>query len=100
MSEEITVLVVDDERSVREGTKALLAFVRGINVVHEACNGQEALQLVTREQPDVVLMDVRMPAMDGLIIPSIFVWPRLVTVWRLFCMPRVKSLLKLVTGKR
>jgi NarL family two-component system response regulator LiaR len=63
---EITVLVVDDERSVREGTKALLAFARGIDVVCEARNGQEAVQAVTSERPDVVLMDVRMPVMDGL----------------------------------
>jgi DNA-binding NarL/FixJ family response regulator len=63
---EITVLVVDDERSVREGTKALLAFARGIDVVCEAGNGQEAVQVVAREQPHVVLMDVRMPTMDGL----------------------------------
>ena len=58
--------MVDDERSVREGTKALLAFARGIDVVHEACSGQEAVRIVTMEQPDVVLMDVRMPVMDGL----------------------------------
>lgn len=58
--------MVDDERSVREGTKALLAFARGINVVSEACHGQEAVQVVAGERPDVVLMDVRMPVMDGL----------------------------------
>jgi DNA-binding NarL/FixJ family response regulator len=63
---EIGVLVVDDERSVREGTKALLAFARGIDVVCEARNGQEAVQVVARERPDVVLMDVRMPVMSGL----------------------------------
>ena len=58
--------MVDDERSVREGTKALLAFARGIDVVCEAGNGREAVQIVARKQPDVVLMDVRMPTMDGL----------------------------------
>ena len=66
MTGKIAVLVVDDERSVREGTKALLAFARGIDVVHEACSGQEAVRIVSMEQPDVVLMDVRMPVMDGL----------------------------------
>jgi DNA-binding NarL/FixJ family response regulator len=63
---EITVLVVDDEKSVREGTRALLAFAHGIDATREACNGEEAVQLVAAEQPDVVLMDVRMPVMDGL----------------------------------
>ena len=66
LTREITVLVVDDEKSVREGTKALLAFARGIDATREACNGQEAVQLLAEEQPDVVLMDVRMPVMVGL----------------------------------
>ena len=66
MTQKITVLVVDDQKSIREGTKALLAFARGIDASREACNGQEAVQLVAEEQPDVVLMDVRMPVMDGL----------------------------------
>ena len=66
MTKEITVLIVDDEQSVREGTKALLSIASGINVSCEARNGQEAVQLVAEQQPDVVLMDVRMPVMDGL----------------------------------
>jgi DNA-binding NarL/FixJ family response regulator len=62
----ITVLVVDDQKSIREGTKALLAFARDIDASREVCNGQEAVQLAAEEQPDVVLIDVRMPVMDGL----------------------------------
>jgi YesN/AraC family two-component response regulator len=45
---------------------ALLEFAADIEVTHEASNGQEALCIVEQEQPDVVLMDVRMPIMDGL----------------------------------
>ena len=66
MTREIRVLVVDDERSVREGTKALLAYARGIDATRAAGNGLEAVQSVAEEPPDVVLMDVRMPVMDGL----------------------------------
>ena len=66
MTGKIKVLVVDDQESVRQGTKALLTYSYGIDTTHEACNGQEAVQLVADEQPDVVLMDVRMPVMDGI----------------------------------
>jgi DNA-binding NarL/FixJ family response regulator len=61
----IKVLVVDDQQSVREGTRALLRLARDIDATREASNGQEAVQLVAEEEPDVVLMDVRMPVMDG-----------------------------------
>ena len=66
MAEKIMVLVVDDEESVRAGTEALLGFASDIDVIREACNGQQAVQLVAEWKPDVVLMDVRMPVMDGL----------------------------------
>ena len=62
----IRVLVVDDDESHRQGVKALLEFAEGIEVTHEAPNGREALRIVEEEQPDVVLMDVRMPIMNGL----------------------------------
>jgi DNA-binding NarL/FixJ family response regulator len=62
----IRVLVVDDQESVRQGTRALLRLARDIDATREASNGQEAVQFVTQEQPDVVLMDVRMPVMDGI----------------------------------
>jgi DNA-binding NarL/FixJ family response regulator len=45
---------------------ALLELAPDIEVTHEASNGREAVQIVAQEQPDVVLMDVRMPVMDGL----------------------------------
>ena len=62
----IRVLVVDDQAIVREGIKSMLAMEADMAVVGEAANGLEALQRVATDPPDVVLMDVRMPEMDGL----------------------------------
>ncbi|MFG1924818.1 response regulator [Cryptosporangium sp. NPDC048952] len=59
------VLVVDDQRLVREGVASLLALEDGITVVGSAADGREAVALAVRLKPDVVLMDVRMPASDG-----------------------------------
>jgi DNA-binding NarL/FixJ family response regulator len=60
------VVVVDDHDLVRAGLRALLSGERGLEVVGDAANGRDALVLCRRLQPDVVLMDVRMPDMDGL----------------------------------
>jgi DNA-binding NarL/FixJ family response regulator len=60
------VLVVDDRPCTREAIKTLLGFSPNIQVTGEASNGLEAVQVAGQEQPDVVLMDVRMPVMDGL----------------------------------
>ncbi len=62
----IRVLVVDDHPIVREGICALLAVVGDIEVVGEAANGSEAIDMVRELQPDVVLMDIAMPIMGGL----------------------------------
>jgi NarL family two-component system response regulator LiaR len=62
----IRVLVVDDHPIVREGICALLAVVGDIEVVAEAANGSEAIDMVKELQPDVVLMDIAMPIMGGL----------------------------------
>jgi DNA-binding NarL/FixJ family response regulator len=62
----ITVLLVDDQRLVRTGFRSILGSEPDINVVGEASDGVEALQLVRAMTPDVVLMDIRMPHMDGL----------------------------------
>lgn len=64
--EKIRVLVVDDHTVVREGICALLGLAGDIEVVGEADNGREALDKVRELVPDVVLMDVAMPTMDGL----------------------------------
>ena len=66
MASNIRVLIVDDQRRARRSLKALLATVPQVRAVLEAENGQEAVRLVTEAQPDVVVMDVRMPQMDGL----------------------------------
>jgi len=62
----VRVVVADDQALVRSGFTMLLDGEPGIDVVGEAANGAEAVALVARERPDVVLMDVRMPVMDGL----------------------------------
>jgi DNA-binding NarL/FixJ family response regulator len=62
----IRVVVADDQVLVRSGFTMLLDGEDGIEVVGEASNGAEAVALVASERPDVVLMDVRMPVMDGL----------------------------------
>ena len=60
------VLIADDLPQTRDGLRALLATFPEIKVVAEAADGREAVQLVEALQPDVVLMDVHMPGMDGL----------------------------------
>jgi DNA-binding NarL/FixJ family response regulator len=62
----VSVVVVDDQQLVRAGFRALLGSDPDIDVVGEAANGIEALDIVGALKPDVVLMDVRMPEMDGL----------------------------------
>lgn len=61
----VRVLVVDDQQLVRDGIASLLRVQDGIVVVGTATNGQEALEQALTRQPDVILMDVRMPIMDG-----------------------------------
>lgn len=60
------VLVVDDQPIVREGIRAMLSLEPDITVVGEAANGQEALRQAPLLAPDIILLDVRMPEMDGL----------------------------------
>lgn len=62
----IRVLLVDDQMLVREGIKSLLSLSDAVAVVAEACNGEEALTTLTSTDVDVVLMDIRMPVMDGI----------------------------------
>jgi DNA-binding NarL/FixJ family response regulator len=61
----ITVVVADDQTVVREGLVVLLGLLDGVEVVGAAADGAEAVELVAAHQPDVVLMDLRMPRCDG-----------------------------------
>jgi DNA-binding NarL/FixJ family response regulator len=62
----IRVVVADDQALVRSGFLALLRSEEDIDVVGEAANGYEAVKIAKAERPDVILMDIRMPEMDGL----------------------------------
>jgi DNA-binding NarL/FixJ family response regulator len=66
MSERIRLLIVDDQRLMREGLRTLLELEGGFEIAGEAADGQAALEAYTRLRPDVVLMDIRMPGMDGI----------------------------------
>jgi DNA-binding NarL/FixJ family response regulator len=61
----VKVLVVDDQRVVREGLATIVASLPNMEVVGLAANGEEAVSLTAEQHPDVVLMDLRMPIMDG-----------------------------------
>jgi DNA-binding NarL/FixJ family response regulator len=61
----IRVLLVDDQCLFREGLETMLSVHKDIEVAGEASNGQEAIEVAAQVQPDVVLMDVRMPVLDG-----------------------------------
>jgi len=65
MMRTITVLLAEDHRLVREGTRQLLTDVEGISVIGEAGDGVEAVRMASQWLPDVVVMDVHMPRMDG-----------------------------------
>jgi len=65
MSDEIRVLIADDQQLVREGLRVLLGLTPDICVVGEASNGTEAVAHARRLEPDVILMDVQMPELDG-----------------------------------
>ena len=62
----IRVVIVDDQTVVREGLVLLVGLLPGIDVVGTGSNGAEALRVVAEQRPDVVLMDLRMPHMDGI----------------------------------
>jgi DNA-binding NarL/FixJ family response regulator len=62
----IRVVIADDHSLVRQGLRRYLEMADGIEVVGEASTGGEAVDLVDRERPDIALMDIRMPEMDGL----------------------------------
>jgi NarL family two-component system response regulator YdfI len=66
VTKKIRVLIVDDHPIVRMGLRLTIDTDEGLEVVGEAANGKEALRVVEESRPDVVLLDLRMPEMDGL----------------------------------
>lgn len=62
----VRVMVADDQQLMREGLASLLSIQEGIEVVGMAANGQETIDLALDLNPDVILMDIRMPVMDGI----------------------------------
>lgn len=67
----VRVLIADDQALFREGLRTLLSTRPEIEVVGEAANGEEAVALVERLEPHVVLMDLRMPVMDGIVATTV-----------------------------
>jgi DNA-binding NarL/FixJ family response regulator len=65
VSAPVRVLIADDQRVVREGLEMILRFTPGVEVVGVAADGEEAVALAGRQRADVVLMDLRMPRLDG-----------------------------------
>ena len=65
MAQVTRVLIADDSARAREGLRALLTMWQEIEVIGEACNGQDAVRLVAEHQPNIVLMDLHMPVLDG-----------------------------------
>jgi two-component system, LytTR family, response regulator len=59
------ILIVDDESPARERLKRLLANIEGVKLVGEAESGIQAVEMIAREQPDLVLLDIQMPGLDG-----------------------------------
>ena len=62
----VRVLLADDQRLVRESLATLIGLLGGLELVATACDGEEACALAAKHSPDVILMDLRMPRMDGL----------------------------------
>lgn len=66
MDSDVKVIIVDDQRLMRDGLRLLLELEDGIDVIGEAADGEEGVALYADLQPDVVLMDIRMPKMTGI----------------------------------
>jgi DNA-binding NarL/FixJ family response regulator len=62
----IRVLIADDQRVVRDGLAMLVGLIDGVEIADVACDGEEAVRLTMTHRPDVVLMDLRMPGIDGI----------------------------------
>jgi DNA-binding NarL/FixJ family response regulator len=67
MTSKVRVIIVDDHEIFRDGLKFILSQILGYDVIGEAGNGNEFLDLLEKDMPDVVLMDISMPEMDGVV---------------------------------
>jgi DNA-binding NarL/FixJ family response regulator len=95
MPQPIRVLIADDRPSSRRGLRALLGVRSQIEIVGEAADGRQAVQMVEELQPDVVLMDVSMPVLDGLEATQRIKcrWPEVrVVVLTMYAAPRSDAL--------
>lgn len=64
--EQINIILADDHVLVRDGIKSLLEDDKSINVIDEASNGKEALEIIAKNKPDLLVVDIRMPEMNGI----------------------------------
>ncbi len=62
----IDLIIVDDQEMIREGLKMILSLYEEINCIGEAPNGKQLMELLKKLSPQVILMDIRMPLMDGI----------------------------------
>ena len=67
MAENLRILIAEDHLTVREGLKLLVNSEEDMKVVGEAANGREAIEMAKQLQPDIVLMDISMPELNGLV---------------------------------
>ena len=66
MAENIRVLIVDDLPETRENVRKLLQFEQDVEVINQAGTGEEAIEMAKTDQPDIILMDINMPGIDGI----------------------------------
>lgn len=66
MNKKIDIVLVDDHKIVRYGIKLILELKKGISIVGEACNGEEAIEKSSLHNPNIIIMDIDMPKMNGL----------------------------------
>lgn len=66
MQETIKILIVDDHQLIRKGIASILDEIKGLHVIAEASDGEEAIRLAREHNPDVILMDIQMPGMGGM----------------------------------